>query len=709
MKKSLFSWLLLSVLSLAVQVQAFAQNLDFEHACTTDEVQKALFAERPDIAEEAREYNRQLEEAVRNFNPADYAHRDGEPFIVSVVFHVIHNNGPENISNAQIEDCIRVMNEDFSASNAGAALVNSAFADIVADVGIEFRLARLDPEGNCTNGIVRTVSPLTSQGGENLKQISPIWDRSKYLNVWVCATIASGAAGYAYYPGSVAGNFGLTNDGIVVRSNYVGSIGTSTLNRSHVLTHEVGHWINLAHLWGSTNQPGVEDNCNTDDGVEDTPNTIGWTSCSINGQSCGSLDNVENFMEYAYCMRMFTEGQKQRLLASLTSGIAQRSNLWQEQTLIDTGVLLDSEPCKAVFVADRTDICVGESVQFVDESYNNIEERTWIFQGGSPALSFEANPSVSFSQPGAYTVSLAVSGANATLTNVQTNFIQVLSESEMPVPYTEDFESFEAGPLPVLSHWFVNPMMQGPGWRIADFAGYSGSKSMYIAANESPQNSRHQIRSRTFEASHIEGPAVLTFKYAHARRVAPHSDILRIYVKRSCSNMWNLRQTISGSSLPTVSAAWNAEFIPESQEDWREVVVDNIPELLLTDEFRVMFEFVSAGGNNIYIDDINLHAAEVLSTEPDDKTSVFDFKAYPNPARNQLFVDWSSQSNEGMVEIAIYDLSGRKVDQVYSGYSGSGDQRVNRDISSLAAGVYIVEWRGEQSGRMTQTLVIAAP
>src|SRR5690606_12694505 len=109
-----------------------------------------------------------------------------------------------------------------------------------------------------------------------------------------------GAAGYTTYPSNWSGTS--MSNGIKILHNYVGRIGTSSNSVSTALSHEVGHWLNLAHLWGDSNNPGLPGNCSDDDGVNDTPNTIGWTSCNLSGTTCdGVKDNVENFMEYSYC------------------------------------------------------------------------------------------------------------------------------------------------------------------------------------------------------------------------------------------------------------------------------------------------------------------------------------------------------------------------------------------------------------------------
>ena len=189
----------------------------------------------------------------------------------------------------------------------------SVFKPIAADCEIEFRLANIDPNGNCTNGIERIPSILTYNADDNSK-LDP-WPSNQYLNVWVVSDLGnSGAAAYAYYPGTAPAG----KDGVIAIHGYIGSIGTGSLGRSRVLTHEIGHCLNLAHVWGSTNNPGVA--CG-DDGVNDTPITKGWTACNLNGSVCNppAIENVQNYMEYSYCCNMFTEGQKTRMRAALNS------------------------------------------------------------------------------------------------------------------------------------------------------------------------------------------------------------------------------------------------------------------------------------------------------------------------------------------------------------------------------------------------------
>ena len=95
----------------------------------------------------------------------------------------------------------------------------------------------------------------------------------------------------------------------------------------------------------------------------------GLTPCDLERTTCGSLDNVQNYMEYSYCSRMYTQGQRARMRAALNSSTADRNQLWTPQNLEDTGVFEEELLCKAEFSVDRLEVCIGEEVQFTDESF----------------------------------------------------------------------------------------------------------------------------------------------------------------------------------------------------------------------------------------------------------------------------------------------------------------------------------------------------
>ena len=320
---------------------------------------------------------------------------------IPIVFHVLHNNGAENISDEQILDQVAILNRDFRRLNADANNVQAVFQGMPTDVEVEFVLATKAPNGTCFKGITRTVSSLTYDGSDGGAQVDAIvagndvyngqWAGNKYLNVFVVAE-AGGAAGYTTNPSSWSGT--IMDNGIWILHDYVGSIGTSNVQTSRAMTHEVGHWLDLSHTWGGNNNPGNASSCGTDDNVDDTPNCIGVTSCNLNANTCTTVDpffgsdmkdNVENYMDYSYCSKMFTQGQVDRMRAALLVSSTGRSNLWTMNNLNQTGATGATYLCKAEFTSNKKSVCLGDSIEFADDSYNAVTGWTWTFEGGSPA------------------------------------------------------------------------------------------------------------------------------------------------------------------------------------------------------------------------------------------------------------------------------------------------------------------------------------
>lgn len=175
--------------------------------------------------------------------------------IIPVVFHVIYDpriGDASNITKTQIEDAVRIMNEDYNKLNSDTSQVISAFTGIMGKPNIEFRLAKIDPNGNCTEGITRTASPLTNVARNNVKSLI-VWPTSQYLNVWVVKNITSTSGGttlgFATKPSSSG------TQGIVVLNRALGSIGTANTD-ARTMTHEAGHYFNLDHPWV---QPTIRD------------------------------------------------------------------------------------------------------------------------------------------------------------------------------------------------------------------------------------------------------------------------------------------------------------------------------------------------------------------------------------------------------------------------------------------------------------------
>jgi hypothetical protein len=262
---------------------------------------------------------------------------------IPVVFHVLYTNNNSNISKEQIDNALSILNRDFRKQNPDTVDIIPEFKSLAADCRIEFRLAQIDPFGNSTEGITRTYTDTlvfkNDYAQHTLKGGIDAWPNHKYLNIWVVKQIDGFAAGgTATFPG--------TNpelDGILIMNNSIGTIGTGQSKLSRIFTHETGHFLYLYHVWGGVTGCGAEANCVTDDIVDDTPNTEGNCGhCSEYQYSCGTLDNVQNYMDYASREKMFTYGQRNRMLSTLNSSVGSRNNLCTEKNLIETGVIASS-------------------------------------------------------------------------------------------------------------------------------------------------------------------------------------------------------------------------------------------------------------------------------------------------------------------------------------------------------------------------------
>ncbi len=698
---------LLSVLSMVFAWGIVsAQNEDhvFEDpghvTCDQYDMTQKFFADHPELISEAESAKAELNEFTQTYESS--AFRSDDIIIIPVVFHVVHLDGAENISDEQIQTAIDVLNEDYSAMTPELSGVVPAFADIVGNVGFEFRLARRDPDGNCTNGINRVYSDETLDGSSNsLKQQIPSWGRSKYLNIWVVKYIGSGAAGFAYLPSAVNDAFwGAKNDGIVILHNYVGRIGTSNQNRAHSLSHEVGHWANLEHTWGGSNTPADPANCQMDDGVADTPLTIGWQTCNLSGQTCGSLDNIQNFMDYTYCYCMFTEGQKTRMKAALNSSVSQRSNLHSEGNLIETGVLEEDEICMADFSTTQSpEICIGNSLQFKDLSYHNPTEWFWTFEGGEPAVSEEKDPSVAYNAPGIYNVSLTVSTEVDGETVTKDGFVTVLPIGMEALPYTESFESITAldGNEGWLDH---NPDGGQNYWKINNEVGYSDDFSVYVRGRYNLDNAVEVLTSPTYDLSTLTQQPVVTFKYAYKRRSSATNDRLRVYISSNCGTSWVLRNDMGMDNLPTVDGNEFYEFVPTSPDQWKEAQVGFVMPSFFTDQFRIKFEFTSYKGNNIYIDDISITGVVAVNDAPE----LQELKLYPNPTHGltTLLLDLNRPTS---LNIDLLDITGRMVRSVLSETQTSGTREITMSTGDLAVGIYMVRIQTDQ-GIRTERLIV---
>ena len=594
--------------------------------CATHIMSKKEFEKNPEIFLRNKE---KLDSITTLFN--QNTRKGWSQKIIPVVFHIMHEGNPvgvdENISKEQIEDAIRLMNEDFNATNSDLSNVIDEFQNIIGNTNVTYKLARIDPNGNCTEGITRTYWEGTSSGNDDAKQVI-FWDDTSYLNIWVVKSIdpSIGAAAYTYVPSTGGPSF---RHGIIANHEYVGSIGTGS-NSSyvrHTLSHECGHFFNLEHTWAEWADVGLSTNCNQDDFVADTPNCIGsYSTCNLASQSCGTLDNVQNIMDYSSCTAMFTQGQVARMQASLNSSVGDRVDLWQEDNLWATGTHpnYQEEECLASvdFYIPNGSSCVNTDVQIFNNTYNDGENPVyyWTFPGGNPPNSYDENPIVNYSSPGNYNVSLSVSTDAGTSYETINNFIEIYDNNPILSSINESFESINfPNSENLLSDWIIDEQDTENTWNRTELASSVGSASIRIRSRFFSGEINHNLMSPFINLSQYENPVRLYFDYAYARRNSQSDDLLRILVSDDCGLSWTLRKDLTTDELITNGgSSVTSVFVPNSSQ-WEEEYV-NLNPWAGDESVKIKFEFNGENGNYLYVDNIRLESANIgLDNNVNDK------------------------------------------------------------------------------------------
>nr|WP_294860668.1 M43 family zinc metalloprotease [uncultured Fluviicola sp.] len=710
--------LLLCVLTLMGMIStgnSFAQEL--HQRCGIDKQRQKLLAENPELAEDYRKLvNRYKENRLVNGKSTTVR-------IIPIVFHVIHEYGTENISDLQIKDQVRILNEDFQKKNMDTIMVVSPFDTIIGNTRLEFRLATLDPYGNCTNGIEHIYNHQTIQADAYSKLNQ--WDRDKYLNVWVIRTMDDpDVAGFAHYPTDVTGA-GFWRDGVVILYDYTGSIGTSAVSHSRVLTHEIGHYLGLAHTWGSDNDPGIASSCNQDDGIEDTPNCIGLSWCNLNANSCvestlpGNYwpvdvnDNTQNYMDYSFCNSMFTNGQSNFMNNVLDQTTSGRNNLYTAENLVATGTsTLTPVTCIPVadfFVdvngltgnsgpnANAMTACAGDPIVFKDASWKaTVTSWSWSFPGASPATSTAQNPTVTYAAPGWYSVTLTAANASGSDTKTMNHMIYIQGDwAEYLGPRTEDFN--QNG-----NFWITH----NPEDNYASFnrvaTGGRGNTGCFKLNNFKDISNAQMFTEDWFydnrlgnAKDYLISPAIdlrstsnvtISFDYAYGTRTNVSTDItekLLVYYSRDCGKTWIQKMSVTGAALATAGYQ-NGDYIPNNDLQWKTASFTFTP-TAADNKTKFKFEFIASDfSSNFYFDNFNISGT--LGIEDNGILSTISIAPNPVATGSDLSVEVPN-STVGM-KLIVMDLKGAMISTTEVPAS-SGVQTVNIPMN-VAKGCYIL-------------------
>ncbi|MES2389521.1 MAG: M43 family zinc metalloprotease, partial [Bacteroidota bacterium] len=601
-----------------IPIQVSAQNAERVERCGTTAVMQRHLQQHP----ERKQAITDLDIFTRQFTvkKAQKSIASTEKRIIPVVVHVIHNNGHEYISMAQVQDAIRILNQDFNLQNPDTGIIHPDFRHIQGNTNFEFRLATIDPDGNCTSGVTYTKDANTASAGENVKRPTA-WNTAKYYNIWVVRSIAnddnSGGTilGYAYYPGSWPN--GDPSDGVLIIARAFGTIGSGNASWSSTLSHETGHYINLRHTFGNNNGPGPHANCYEDDGdqVDDTPPTTGQSSgCNLNQANCDGLRaNVENFMDYSDCGRMFTIGQSLRMQAAIESNFSARDSLWTENNLRATGTFTTQGqvcPPRAVLYAPVTYSCSGTiPITFKGYIENSVTDTslrfTWILPGATPDTVRQSVATVYYNTPGMFDVKLIVSNRFGSDTVYQPAYITADGGT---AGITGAFQqSFENGSFPVIDpssnyvNWTVSP---DTSWILTPVAGWSGQGCVYTDPSRLTDGDYADILSPIVDISSLRDSTdmYLSYHLAYAKKNAANTDELSTWYTNNCGLTWTrilTRNNISQPRLATViNPVTDPVYIPVATDWRRDSIKLNIQGDVNHIRFRLRMKTGGGGGHH---------------------------------------------------------------------------------------------------------------
>ncbi|HYG52681.1 MAG TPA: PKD domain-containing protein, partial [Flavobacteriales bacterium] len=451
---------------------------------------------------------------------------------------------------------------------------------------------------------------------------------------------------------------------------------------------------------------------------EDSTGTFVVDNVTVTG-TYGLIENVENYMEYSYCSKMFTLDQAYAMRYTLNQEISYRNNLWTASNLAATGTDVASGPlCAPVadFYPNEKYVCSGDNVIFTSASWRGaVSSYSWTFAGGTPATSTAAAPTVNFTTPGFHEVTLTVSNSAGSDTKTVTQCVYVSNPwTDFYGPFSESFENAAT------SAWWITDNDEGNEalWHRVNLATSATGAYCYKLNNHKETDifsftyfdqlggNVDALISPSYNLSTTTG-ATLTFKYScatHATNVSELLEELNVYSSVNCGKTWTLRKNISGVALTNAGVS-GGEYVPLSTSGtyWVPVTI-NLGSTTSATNMRFKFEYTASDkSNNIYLDDINVNGVIGIAENAED---VFSFNVYPNPvnASQSLMVDISGHTE--IMNVTVNDVIGNIIyTKSLMNSNGSSTVEIQLGNYGISKGVYFVSV-GNGDHKQTKRVVV---
>jgi len=314
---------------------------------------------------------------------------------------------------------------------------------------------------------------------------------------------------------------------------------------------------------------------------------------------------------------------------------------------------------------------VNESVTFYDASYHDPVSWNWTV---APGVSLSgASPSYVYPAAGKYDIQLNVSDGTDQMTQNKPGYLQILAATGRPMPYLEGFENW----TDVLQSDILAECEGALCYQIQNTAAATGQKSVRVQNGGGEPGLLYRLTTPRLDLSQTPDP-VIRFKYAFAQKDTPNTDKLLVKISKDCGNTWFLRKTILPAEMATVTGTVSGTFVPTAA-DWREVAITSIPSMYLTNNVIVRFEFYSGGGNDFYLDDINVFDASTASVK---EPGLQEWYLAPNPTSEGFRIDGPFP----MQDVEIFSMDGKRLFVQANFPTGN-----TVSVDGLPAGIYQVK------------------